>query len=552
MDGRSSSPTGLLMMELAEGSEVRRIAVERLPFAIGRATGCDLVLPFGYISRVHAELVEEEAGVVLRDRGSRHGTFVNGERVERRVLRPGDSVQLGSLDSPRLRLVPQPPEQTTARELETQLQGLHAGRSDLEKLLWFLEAAQELNSAGKVDRVLASLLDTTLALAGMERGFVFLRNEAGALELALGLDAGSAVLKDSSTVSHTVLHQAAEGTDQYVLTDTLAAAGNVAESILAHNLRTILCIPLRQTRESRHTAVDGSLLPRPVFGVLYLDSSFQPEMVSDVDHELLRTIAREAAALVENARLAVMEDQARQQKEELQVAARIQQGLMAVQIPSFPFAKIQARSIACHDVGGDFFDVIPGDNCVHLSLVDVSGKGVSAAILASTLQGMLFMQLGSGEALGTIAAAINRYLCTKNVGKYATMVLARLHRDGAFEYVNCGHIEPRVCIGDSVRRLAVSNLPVGLLAHAEYQAETIGLGAGDRVVIVSDGFTEAEDSAGEFFGEERFDQAIRCSEIQDAIGHMMEFCAGQPANDDVTIVQLRFSGLEKAGEAMPE
>jgi hypothetical protein len=96
--------------------------------------------------------------------------------------------------------MPQEPEQTTAHRLETQLQGLRAGRSDLEKLLWFLEAAQELNSAGKVDRVLASLLDTTLALAGMERGFVFLRSEAGGLELALGLDAGGVVLKDSSTV----------------------------------------------------------------------------------------------------------------------------------------------------------------------------------------------------------------------------------------------------------------------------------------------------------------------------------------------------------------
>ena len=562
----SPAPPSSLMplaMELVQGSEVRSVFLNAFPFVLGRAAQCDLVLDQPYVSRLHAEIVREGPELAVQDTGSRHGTFVNGERVQRRVLLPQDVLQFGSIEGPRLKLSAPARENSTAHPLEAQLQSFRSGRSDLEKLRWFLEAAQELNSASKVERVLASLLDTTLSLASMERGFVFLRDPSGALKLALGVDAHGHLLEDGSTLSTSVLRQAAEGTDQYVLTDSLAAEGTLAASIVAHNIRTILCIPLRQFRESRHSGEPSAPARRPVFGVLYLDSHFQPQRVSDLDHELLRTIAREAAALVENAQLAVIEDQARQHKEELQIAAAIQQGLMAVQIPSFEYAEVQARSIACHEVGGDFFDIIAGNDnlpdklgdtltdTINIALVDVSGKGISAAILASTLQGMLFTQLGTGQDLASIAAAINRYLCTKNVGKYATMLLLRLHRDGSLEYINCGHIEPRLCAGDSVRRLPTSNLPVGLLKHAQYEAGALCLAPNDRLVLVSDGFTEAENSAGDFFGDERFDHAARCPEIHSALQHMSDFCQGHPPNDDVTIVQLRYLGAQPGAAEPP-
>ncbi|MGA7159209.1 MAG: SpoIIE family protein phosphatase [Acidobacteriaceae bacterium] len=538
----------------------RRVLLQTLPFVIGRAAECSLVLPSPYVSRIHAEILEEGSELILHDLNSRHGSFVNGERVTgRRTLRPGDAMQFGSMQAPCLR-VETPQEQFVSNSSDetrsdaTEVHTLRTGRSDLEKLLWFLEAAQELNSAGKVERIYASLLETTLALAGMDRGFVFLQETKrqengehdGTLTLALGLDAHGNVLEDSSTISHTVLMQAAEGTDQYVLTDTLTAETGIAESILIHNLRTILCIPLRKTgsrtRSESHEAKVGTADRRPVFGVLYLDSSFQPHRVSEVDHDLLRTIAREAAALVENAQLAVLEDQARQQKEELQIAAQIQQRLMAAQIPSFSYAEIQAQSIACHDVGGDFFDVIALPTSLAVALVDVSGKGVSAAILASTLQGMLFTQLSTGQPLTVVAADTNRYLCAKNVGKYATMLLARLHPDGTLEYLNCGHIQPRICRSEGVERLTVSNLPVGLIAEAQYESGSTTLTAGDRIVMVSDGFTEAENSIGEFFGEERFDHAVRCAETDETLVQMAAFCAGHPATDDITIVQLKYLG----------
>jgi serine phosphatase RsbU (regulator of sigma subunit) len=362
------------------------------------------------------------------------------------------------------------------------------------------------------------------------------------LELALAMDAAGKLLTDTSTVSRTVMGRATRGTDQFIVTDTWGTEGKVSDSIVAHRMHTIICIPLRRMRQAcaDDSGQDGAGVG--VFGALYLESRFQPNRVSEVDHELMRTIAREAAALVDNAQLAAIEDQARKHQEELQIAAHIQQGLMAVHIPAFPFAGVQAHSIACSAVGGDFFDVISGEDTLNVALVDVSGKGISAAILAATLQGMLHVQLEAGQPLGTIAAATNRYLCLKAVGKYATMLLLRLHRDGRLEYLNCGHVHPRLCSDAGVSRLEQTNVPVGLLDRAEYTPGIVTLRPGSRVILVSDGVTEAEDSQGESFGDERLDSASLCGDLSGVLQRMAEFCAGHPANDDCTIVQVVFSG----------
>lgn len=544
MDIPESPQTRILSMHLIDGSSSRNIMMDRFPFVIGRSPECNLMLPQSYISRSHARITWEGELVVLEDMHSSHGTFVNGEQVTRRNLLPKDTIQFGSIDGPQLRFETDGRQNSTNLTILAQMQGINAHESDLEKLRWFLQAARDLNSAGRVDRVLASLLESTLKLAKVERGYVFLANANGILELALGMDAEGHVLKDASTLSQTVMRQAIEGADQFLVTDTLSAEGNVPQSIIAHKIHKIICIPLRQMRETRRGDRAADWASR-VFGVLYLESRFQPELVSDVDHELMRTIAREAAALVDNAQLAAIEDQARQHKEELQIAARIQQGLMAMQIPAFPFAEVQAHSVACSAVGGDFFDIVAGDNTLNVALVDVSGKGISAAILAATLQGMLYVQLQTQQSLEAIAAATNRYLCNKDVGKYATMLLLRLHEDGILEYINCGHIQPRICSGAEVVRLETANLPVGLFDEAEYTAGVTKLHPGCRVVLVSDGFTEAENEQGDFFGEERLDSAVLCPDLQRVLENMVAYCSGHPANDDCTIVQIAYSGHVK-------
>lgn len=515
------------------------------PLTIGRAPECDLVLPQPYVSRRHAEIRREGAQLVVTDKDSRHGTFVNGERVSERALKTADLIQFGSREAPPFRVTGGEHSTATDQDLLEQLKELSADKSDLERLSWMIEAARELNSAGGVDRVLHALLQATLDLAQMEHGYVFLANENNELEFVLGMDAKGQPLQDSETVSRTVIRQAEQGMDQFIVTDTLTAEGGyVPESIVAHSIRTVICIPLRQLHGSA-----GQTLSQGLLGVLYLDSRYNPQRFSAIDHELLRTIAREAAALVENAQLSLIEEEARLYQREIQTAAAIQQGLMPVRCSVFPFASVDADCQPCSAVGGDFFDVIPGEECVTVALVDVSGKGMPAAILAATLQGMLYTQLHSGQTLEAVASAANLYLCTKNIGKYATMILLRLHSNGDLEFMNCGHIHPRLCAGDRVEKLETSNVPVGWFPSAVYKAGSKKLEPGWRVVLVSDGYTEAENAQGEAFGEERLDHAAQCSDLENLVREMREFIAEHPPGDDCTVVQIAFGGINAPANA---
>jgi sigma-B regulation protein RsbU (phosphoserine phosphatase) len=159
---------------------------------------------------------------------------VNGEQVTRRALRPGDRIQFGSLDAPQLRLGASEDRHTaTGPNILSQLQGISAQHSDLEKLRWFLEAARELNSAGQGGPGAGVAAGDH---AGAGQGGARIRLSDGRQWRAgngswQGCD--RKVLTDAPTVSRTVMRQATRGTDQFIVTDTLTAEGEVAESIVA-------------------------------------------------------------------------------------------------------------------------------------------------------------------------------------------------------------------------------------------------------------------------------------------------------------------------------
>ncbi len=284
-----------------------------------------------------------------------------------------------------------------------------------------------------------------------ERGFVFLRHADGELRLAAGRDKKGESINDDSTISRSVLRDAAKSASEFLVTDT-DDTGKLAgrESIVAHNLHSVICIPLRKTVIQDKVKEETKPGEPDVQGVLYLDAHFLSGKLSSVSHDILRTIANGAATLVENAALVQAEDAAKRYRQELAIAAEIQQGLMKVTVPDVPFAKVNAVSYACKDIGGDFFDLVYTEARLSLIVADVSGKGVSAAVVASILQGMLYSQLARDSSLPEMIAAVNRFLCDKVGGqKYATLVIARLLGSGELELINCGHVPPLLVSGDT-------------------------------------------------------------------------------------------------------
>ena len=517
---------------------------------IGRLPGQDLVLGDPLVSRRHAVIVQQNGAYVVIDQNSTHGTFVNGNRVERAELLPGDELHLGSLKGVPLHFHHHSEAGTADSAFRTsygellasfrRLREKHGEKSppaatDMERLKFLLDAARRLNEGSAIDEILGALLQLTLELTGVERGFAFLR-EGDSMRMAQGLAADGSVLEEDSTISRRAIQKAIDSNQKFSISDTLGD-GRASEwsSIMAHRIRSIYCIPLRK----RVSNSDSSQL----FGLLYLDSQVKPGSLSELDHQLLDTIANEAAALVENVLLAQAEFKARQAREELAIAARIHSGLMSVSLPAVPYAKLAARSIPCYQIGGDFYDVVALDDSVCLAVVDVSGKGITAAIVAATMQGILHAQLLARQPLPQIASLVNEFLCTRNVGKYATMIVVRLFADGRIEYLNCGHIHPIAILGSEVRELEEGGLIVGLIPDATYTSAHDALRPGERLLLATDGVTETENANGDLFGSAELSNAAINQDIDGILDTVVQFRSPAEALDDCTLLDVRYTGL---------
>lgn len=530
---RGAAPLSLVV---EFGSHAERRRIDHTPFTIGRGTDRDLVLPHEFISREHARIVDADGKLWIEDTKSRHGTMLNGTAIRHASIMPGDRIQLGGSHGLVITVQPSISSEDTIRGLLEEV--VNSKDSELSKLNWLFEAARRLNATGGIEEILSSLIETTLALTHWERGYVYLY-EGEQLHLASARNSQGEALWNDTDLSHTAIQRALTTFEPYILTDSLAAeTGSQAQSVVSNNIRAIISMPLRRRREAPAT---GAL------GVLYLDTRLLPGVLSDTDHGLLRTVAAEAATLVENAQLARLESEARRDREELAFAAGIQQRLMRVRLPKLDYAAVDARNLPCREVGGDFFDVLHDQSGLAVVVADVSGKGASAAILASTLQGMLYSQLAAGLPLATIARGVNTYLCGKDTGKYATMVMVRTSTAGALEYINCGHVKPLLLRAgasgrSSLEELQATNIPVGLLEDSSFEAGELTLAPGDTLILASDGITEAEDADGEFFGQHRlFDVSLSSGgDLNSILADVQNFCGSTPATDDRTLLCLKF------------
>jgi len=122
------------------------------------------------------------------------------------------------------------------------------------------------------------------------------------------------------------------------------------------------------------------------------------------------------------------------------------------------------------------------------------------------------------------------------------MVMARVTRQGLVEYMNCGHIKPLTVLGETVHKLTDSNMVVGLLADIAYESSTYQLRDGERLILVTDGVTEAENAAGDFLGDDAYEEAAKLPSAAQIMGAVQAFIGGAPSTDDCTIVEVRFTG----------
>jgi putative ABC transport system permease protein len=262
------------------------------------------------------------------------------------------------------------------------------------------------------------------------------------------------------------------------------------------------------------------------------------------------TAADVFALLIENARLTDRALKQQKLEQDIALAAEVQKKLLPPEAPQSSAVELAAFTVAARTVGGDYYDFLHLESGhIGIAIADVSGKGVSAALLMSVVQASLRAIASEGQvALGDLASRINRFLYrSTGANKYATFFYAEVAGNGrSLRFVNAGHNPPYLVSRDGVVELTASGPPLGLFAEMRYEESALALNPGDVLVAFTDGVPEALNERDEEFGEERLKDLLRsaivesASAISEKIARSMRDWAGTAEQfDDLTVVVLR-------------
>jgi serine phosphatase RsbU (regulator of sigma subunit) len=343
--------------------------------------------------------------------------------------------------------------------------------------------------------------------------------------------------------SHSVVQQV-ERTGRPVFM-TQGIQGELAEqaSIVAMNLRAVACLPLEVISHESETV--------GVMGIVYLDSQKYMHSLSGLDEKVLTRLAVDAGRVLE--KLELVETLAERQRieQELAVAEETQRTLLPHDLPQFSPYRIRAFCRPTRQLGGDFYDFIPmGDQLVGI-LGDVSGKGIPAALLSSLTLGALSMEFRSSTDPAAVLNGVNKLLCQKTpVNRFVTLFLIELGSSGKGQYISAGHNTAWLFRSRTrdLEDLPSCGIPLGMLPIASYQASPVAIDEGDILVIYSDGLTDAENPAGEEWGEERVRDLI-CATAprgvdaleRELLAALDRFTLGNAQTDDITFLLIQNS-----------
>jgi serine phosphatase RsbU (regulator of sigma subunit) len=559
----ASSQTEALLEIIAPDNTREKVALTPEPFNFGRGGEGDNVLHLddGRISRRCGTIVADNAGHRLHDRGNRYGLFVNGAKVQQHLLRDGDTITFGVDNGYQVifhagSASAQRPAPVSVANLLTRigtlsdLSGGTAASGGLNKLNLLLEATSLLHSQLPLDAVLGTMLDHAISVTHADRGLLIEPDAEGVLRVHQARsNKGEDLPPEGLNPSQTAVNQAISKQSS-VITEDLNLAGldlKAAESIVIQGLRAVVAIPLYAS--SRSTADTGSEQEKgQLLGVIYLDSR-RIAAFSALDRQILDALAVQAASIMDNARLVLRERERQRLEQELSIARTIQQALLPHGLTDYPHLEVTGAHYPCHEVGGDYFDVVPvSENRTAILIADVSGKGLGAALLTTMLQGAL-----SGLTMGAdpvkVFNHINKFLCRHaEVGRYATMFIGIVGDDGMFEYIKAGHPSPLLLRNGKVSEIYTEgSFPVGLIPEAEFTSARLQLEPEDTLVLFSDGVTEAENTSHDLFEVTGLSHVldgkkdVPVEELQKTIlDEVRSFSSGADQSDDITLLVVRY------------
>lgn len=535
----------------------KTIPLKRPVLSLGRSSENDLSYPNDpWLSRNHLRFELRGSDWTVADCQSRNGTVLNHLPLrEPQPLSAGDRIYAGHLT---IEVRVERNEATrdvvsfvSAANAFDQNQAVY---TNLEKVLGqtrvlkkvrsgsttlatarvvdsLIRAGQELASHRPLDKLFEVILELSLSAVDAARGVILTLEKNSNLKVRASKGADFAI---STAVRDRVL---SDKMSLMISDAQMDEAFREQRSIVVHKVRSMMAVPLQ--------------VGNRVIGLIYVDTGFLLKPFSQEDLDLLTVMANVAAIRIEQARLIEVEQSEKLMESELASASDIQRNLLPTANPRLAGYEIAGFNLSCNTVGGDYYDFLPyPDGRLAIVVGDVAGKGLSAALIMSSLQARVHMLVESSPDPASALTILNRNVTKRSLpGRFITFFYGLLDpATGKLRYANAGHNHPLLLRKDGEStELKGHSMVMGILEDVEYQTYEVTLDPGDILALFSDGVTEAraQDGADEF-GEQRLAQflgrqraAAPCQMINDLMTHVRDWTGQTAFADDFTMIIVK-------------
>jgi len=533
---------------------------------IGRGMDMDVRLDDLTASKQHARLLRDTVGgFILEDLGSSNGTFVNELQMgPTHNLRDGDEIRIGS----HVLLFTNDPSSApgiaeadltlldishegSATSVISAVEMVSAGsfwhldeRSTVEeitaknaRLMTLVDIIQTIGSELDEDKLLHRILESLLTIfPGTDRGFIILREpESGKLTVAARQYRKGAPpesqerLQISATILEYVLQEKRAVLSNDAMDDDRFAA---SESIVEFAMRSVMCAPLMHEDE--------------VLGFTLLDTQRVSRNYNEDGLALLAGLANQAALSIANAHLHQRLIQRERIERDLRNAQHIQNSFLPTCPPTVQDYAFVNWYDAAQEVGGDFYDFIPlPDGRLVVVVGDVSGKGITAALMMAKMTSNVRFLAGTTSEPGALLAKLNEVAMQTESDMFVTVLILALDpQTHVVTMANAGHCYPVLFSSDGETRTieVESGFPIGIVDTVEYPEQTVSLAPGESLCAFTDGIIEAMSLSQTQYGYERLCPALVEAEGQPdrAIEHIRRSIRNHtqdaPQSDDLTVV----------------
>jgi serine phosphatase RsbU (regulator of sigma subunit) len=411
-----------------------------------------------------------------------------------------------------------------------------------EHLLTLYEITAMMTSSLDFDHVLNTVMDAVMQVTKAQRGVLMVADDqTGELHVhvARGVEDGDIEGAYSRTIVNEVV-----STHQSLLTNNAQFDDRYkpGESIILRGLRAIMCVPMLVKHDR-------------LVGIIYCDTALRFGVFTESDHRLLDVVAGQAGIAIENARLYRVAVEKGRLDKEIQLARQIQESLLPRHMPDLTGYEVAARWRSAREMAGDFYDVFElSDDAMGVIIADVSDKGAPAALFMASARSTIRSHAFAGfSPLDTLARTNALLLDDGENTMFVTVYYSVLQRGGYTMNINAGHNPPLHYhhAADQISTLPIGGRPIGWFADNPMRLVELHLQPGDMLVYYTDGLTDAENMAGEAYGERRLADVVYDARLlaahemlEQIIASVDAFVGDAPVFDDLTLCVIRYTGLD--------